>query len=64
MTKIILATVPTGLINLKIKPVDVAKLKAVLIDSEKISYVVHKEFVKNTKFNLLNTQVNKSKENF
>ena len=51
-----LVNVPTGLNDLKIKidDLDVGKLKTVNIDLNKISDVVSKEVVKNTKSNPLN----------
>ena len=51
-----LVNVPTGLNDLKTKiyDLDVGKLKTVNIDLNKISDVVSKEVVKNTKSNPLN----------
>ena len=51
-----LVNVPTGLNDLKTKidDLDVRKLKTVNIDLNKISDVVSKEVVKNTKSNPLN----------
>ena len=51
-----LVNVPTGLDDLKTKidDLDVGKLKTVNIDLNKISDVVSKEVVKNTKSNPLN----------
>ena len=53
--------VPTGLNNLKAKvdDLDVGRLKTVLNNLNKLSEIVDKEVVKNTKFNTLNTKVNK-----
>ena len=55
-----LLCVPTHLDNLKLKVhgLGVAKLKPILIDLKKLSDVVTKEIVKNTKFNTLKTDVN------
>ena len=55
-----LVNIPTTLNNLKIKvdDLDVGKLKTVTIDLKKLSDVVDKKVVKNTKFNVLNTKVN------
>ena len=55
-----LVNVPTGLNNLKSKVdnLHVSKLKTIPIYLKKISDVVSKEVVKNTKFNKLNTTVN------
>ena len=52
--------VETTLNNLKTKldDLDIVKLKIVPMDLKKLSDVVSKEFVKNTKFNKLNTKVN------
>ena len=51
-----MVNVPTGLNDLKTKidDLDVGKLKTVNIDLNKISDVVSKEVVKNTKSNPLN----------
>ena len=50
---------PTSLNNLKTKidNLDVGKLKAVPVDLKKLSDIVSKEVVKNTKFNTINTKV-------
>ena len=55
-----MVNIPTTLNNLKIKvgDLDVGKLKTVTIDLKKLSDVVDKKAVKNTKFNVLNTKVN------
>ena len=55
-----LANVPNALNNLKTKVEDlnVDKLKTVHIVFQRLSDVVSKEVVKNTKFNKLNTKVN------
>ena len=55
-----LVKVPTSLNNLKTKLDDLAvgKLKTVLEDVTKLSDLVDKRVVKNTKFNTLNTKVN------
>ena len=55
-----MVNIPTTLNNLKIKvdDLDVGKLKTVTIDLKKLSDVVDKKVVKNTKFNVLNTKVN------
>ena len=55
-----LVNVPTGRNNLqtKVDNLDVDKLKTASIDLKKLSDVVSKEVVKNTKFNKLNTKVN------
>ena len=54
-----LVNVPTGLNNLKSKVDNLRyKLKTIPIYLKKISDVVSKEVVKNTKFNKLNTTVN------
>ena len=55
-----LVNVPTCLTNLKTKvdDLDVSKLKAVPVDLKKLSDLVAKELVKNTKFNTLKTKVN------
>ena len=52
--------VPTNLNNSKTKvdDLDVFKLKIVPIELKRLSDVVSKEVVKNTKFNKLNTKVN------
>ena len=52
--------VSTGLNNLKTKvdALDVGKMKTVPKDLKKISNIVDKKVVKNTKFNTLNTKVN------
>ena len=51
--------VPTSLNNLKIKVdyLEIGNLRTVLIDLKKLSHVVSKDVVKNTKFNTLNVQV-------
>ena len=53
--------VPTSLYNFKIKvhDLDVGKLKAAPVDLKKICDLVDNQVVKNTKFNALNTKVNK-----
>ena len=43
---------------LKVDDLDVGKLKTVPIDLKKLSDVMDKKVVKNTKFNKLNTEVN------
>ena len=50
----------TGLNNLKTKvdALDVGKMKNVPKDLKKLSNIVDKKVVKNTKFNTLNTKVN------
>ena len=50
----------TSLKNLKTKvdDLDVGKLKTLPVDLKKLTYVVEKQAVKNTKFNILNTKVN------
>ena len=55
-----LVKVPTSLNNLKTKLDDLAvgKLKTVLEDVTKLSDLVDKRVVKNTKFDTLNTKVN------
>ena len=55
-----LAKVPTSLNDLKTKvdDLDVGKLKTFPKDLKKLSDVVHKDVVKNTKFNTLNMKVN------
>ena len=55
-----MVNVPTGMNNLKTKVdnLDVDKLKTAPIDLKKLSDVMSKEVVKNTKFNKLNTKVN------
>ena len=55
-----MVNIPTNLNNLKIKvdDLDVGKLKTVTVDLKKLSDVVDKKVVKNTKFNVLNTKVN------
>ena len=52
--------VPTSLNNLKTKVDDlgVGKLKTVSADLKKLSHVVDNAVVKNTKFNILKTNVN------
>ena len=54
-----LVKVPTGLNNLKanVDDLDAGRLKTVLNDLKKLSEMVDKEVVKNTKFNTLNTKV-------
>ena len=42
----------------KVDELDLGKLKTVPVDLKKLSDVVDKQVVKNTKFNLLNTKVN------
>ena len=56
-----MANVPTSLYNFKIKvdDLDVGKLKAAPVDLKKICDLVDNQVVKNTKFNALNTKVNK-----
>ena len=53
--------VATKLSNFKtnVDNVDVGKLKTVFVDLKKLSYVLDNEVVENTKFNTLNTKVNK-----
>ena len=60
-----LVNVPTGLNNLKSKVdnLHVNKLKTIPIYLKKLSDVVSKEVVKNTKFNKLNTTVNNLEKN-
>ena len=55
----------TGLNNLKaeVDDSDVGKLKTVPKDLQKLSDVVDKEVVKNTKFNTLNTKLNNLEKN-
>ena len=55
-----LVNVSNGLNNLKTKVhnLGVCKLRAVPIELKKLSDIVSKEVVKNTKFNKLNTKVN------
>ena len=55
-----LTNVPTSLNNLETKVVDAyfGKLEAALVDLKKLSYVVEKEVVKNTKINTLKTKEN------
>ena len=50
----------TSLKNLKTKidDLDAGKLKTLPVDLKKLTYVVEKQAVKNTKFNILNTKVN------
>ena len=59
-----MVNVPTSLDNLKTKidELDVGKLKTVPVDLKKLSDVVDKQVVKNTKFNTLNTKVNNLEE--
>ena len=56
-----LTNVPTSFTNLKTKAddLDVGKLKTVPADLKKLSDVVDNEVVKNTKFNKLNTSINR-----
>ena len=53
--------VATKLSNFKtnVDNVDVGKLKTVFVDLKKLSYVLDNKVVENTKFNTLNTKVNK-----
>ena len=55
-----LVNVLTSLNNLKTKvdDLDVGKLKTLPVDLKKLTYVVEKQAVKNTKFNILNTKIN------
>ena len=55
-----MTNVPTSLNNLKTKidDLDVGKLKTVRVDFKKLSDVVDKEVVKNSKFNTLKIKVN------
>ena len=50
----------TSLKNLKTKidDLDAGKLKTLPVDLKKLTYVVEKQAVKNTKFNILNTKIN------
>ena len=58
-----MANVPTSLNNFKIKvdDLDLGKLKAAPVDLKKIRDLVDNQVVKNTKFNAINTKVNKKK---
>ena len=58
-----MANVPTSLNNFKIKvdDLDLNKLKAAPVDLKKIRDLVDNQVVKNTKFNAINTKVNKKK---
>ena len=58
-----MANVPTSLNNFKIKEddLDLGKLKAAPVDLKKIRDLVDNQVVKNTKFNAINTKVNKKK---
>ena len=58
-----MAYVPTSLNNFKIKvdDLDLGKLKAAPVDLKKIRDLVDNQVVKNTKFNAINTKVNKKK---
>ena len=58
-----MANVPTSLNNFKIKvdDLDLGKLKAAPVDLKKIRDQVDNQVVKNTKFNAINTKVNKKK---
>ena len=58
-----MANVPTSLNNFKIKvdDLDLGKLKAAPVDLKKIRDPVDNQVVKNTKFNAINTKVNKKK---
>ena len=60
-----LVNVPTSLNDWKTKvdDLDVGKLKNVPVDLKKVSDVVDKEVVKNTKFNTLKTKVNNLEKN-
>ena len=61
-----MANVPTNLNNLKTKVhgLDVGKLKTGPIDLKKLSNIEDNGVVKNTKFNTLKTNVNKSDKKF
>ena len=56
-----LNNVPTSLNNLKTKidDLDVDKLKKIPVNFKNLNDVVHKEVIKNAKFNTLKTKVNK-----
>ena len=58
-----MANVPTSLNNFKIKvdDLDLGKSKAAPVDLKKIRDLVDNQVVKNTKFNAINTKVNKKK---
>ena len=46
----------------KVDDLDVGNLKTISVDLKKLSDVVEKEIVKNTKFNTLKTKVNNSEK--
>ena len=59
-----MVNVPTSLNDLKTKvdDLDFGKVKSVPVDLKKVSNLVEKEVIKNTKFSTLNTKVNRSEK--